>query len=97
MPDHHWSDCALHSLPARFPGPCDCGKVKAGIESARASGRPGEILVVRLKSFVELWKARSTFVRENLGTPRHYLQTIAKRIGLGPRRRRSREYGAPPS
>lgn len=97
MSEVHWSDCALHSLPARWPGPCDCGKAKADIQSAKASCRPFGILAARLQIFRQLWQARIAYLHENLGSLAHYRQIAAKRIGLNRRRYRSQEHEAPRS
>jgi hypothetical protein len=53
MSDNHWSSCALHSGPARFPAPCDCGGIQPG-------GR-----FIRLRNTLALWRARVAWKSEN--------------------------------
>lgn len=79
----HLSSCALHSGPARWPMPCDCGGItddrQPGSRSSHSDCTRGEAL----QSFVVLWSARISYLRENRESLSHYRQTVATRLGLG--------------
>ena len=93
----HLSDCALHNLPALWPHACDCGVAKADIERAKASCRVDYILAAHARKWRQLWSAQIAYLRENRGSLRHYLRTVASSLGLDRRRRRNREHVAPRS
>lgn len=65
----HYSSCALHSGPARFPNPCDCGGIKDDKRSGRVLNHSGYSRRVRARNFAQLWTARSIWLNENLAIP----------------------------
>lgn len=97
MFSEHWSDCALHSGPARFPMPCDCAGLKGGTRSGSASYHWGYTWVVAVRNIGQLWRARLVWLRENHEIPARCRLKAAMRKASGHRRGRSRQYEAPPS
>jgi hypothetical protein len=91
MSTKHWSDCALHSGPARWPHACDCGGVKDDTQFERASYRLGYIPVAALENILHLWSARLVWLRESHASPLRSLQRVASRIASGRHRCRSLE------
>lgn len=85
----HWSSCSLHSGPARFPMPCDCGGFIDDTQSVLVSNRLGYSLFVGLRNFVQLWKARIIWKRENHETLSRFLLEVAKHSKLNRRQNRS--------
>jgi hypothetical protein len=77
----HYSDCALHNLPAAFPMPCDCG-IKDDVGRGILWRRFGYILALRLQSFYLLWLHRIYWKRENHETLGRFLLTVAKHSAL---------------
>jgi hypothetical protein len=82
MLSDHWSDCALHSGPAKWPMPCDCGGITGGIESGSWFYRWGYSRAVGLRNFLQLLKARLVWLRENHESPLRYLRIAASRKAL---------------
>ena|SRR3990167_9149252 len=81
----HWSSCALHSGPARWPMPCSCGGIK-GDTPPDQSCRPTDYSQAEvLRRFGQLWKARLIWKRENHASLGLFL-TTAMRSGSGRRR-----------
>jgi hypothetical protein len=77
----HYSDCALHDFPARYPMPCNCG-VKYDTRHEKLFDRLGYTLALRLQSFYLLWLHRIFWKRENHETLGCFLLTVAKHSAL---------------
>lgn len=78
MFENHWSSCALHNGPARWPMPCDCGGFKDDKLSEPMLNRSDCSPVGALKKWLQLWKARIIWKRENRESLGHFLRTVAK-------------------
>lgn len=68
MPQH-WSDCALHRGPAYWPMPCDCGTVRSDKPPSALCDHSGYSRGERLRMFVQLWRARLSWMRESHASP----------------------------
>ena len=80
MFEDHWLSCTLHSGPARWPRPCDCGGITNDKLYVQASGRLGYTPAGHLRSFVQLWKARTVYLYESHASPLRFLRRVAMRL-----------------
>lgn len=80
MFNDHWSSCALHSGPARWPRSCDCGGITDDKLSDQVSGRLGCSPVEGLGNFVQLWIARKVYLCESHASPLRCLRRVAMRL-----------------
>ncbi len=69
MFSEHWSNCALHSGPARWPRRCDCGGISVGRQSGAWWNRWGYTLAGIARNEARLWQARSIWLRESHASP----------------------------
>lgn len=92
----HWSSCALHSGPARWPMSCDCGGFRGDTQSDLASDHSDCSRGAVLRNFVQLWKARLVWIRENHEIPARCRLKAAMHRALGRRHDHSQPYEAPP-
>ncbi|MDI1232431.1 MAG: hypothetical protein PSU93_14930 [Methylobacter sp.] len=82
MPKGHYSDCSLHSLPAEFPMPCDCGGFKDGTQSSTWWNHSDYTPIVKLRNFYLLWQTRIFWKDETASSFPVFLLTIAKHSRL---------------
>lgn len=87
----HWSSCALHSGPARWPRPCDCGGFTGGKAPGQGSSREGYSPAVVLRNAAQLWTARAVYLCENHAIPALIRLKAAMRSALRRRRNQCRE------
>jgi len=78
MPKGHYSDCSLHSLPANFPMPCDCGGFKCDTQCATWWNHSDYSLVVKMRNFYLLWQARLFWKDETASSFPEFLLIIAR-------------------
>jgi len=94
MFEDHWSSCALHSGPAKWPHACDCGGITSDRLSGRAYCRWGYTPALALRRFGQLWMARKVWLYESHASPLRFLQRAAIRLASRLRRCLPQEDGA---
>ena len=90
MFSEHWSSCALHAAPARWPTPCNCGGFTDSKRPDQSFHHVGYSLVAALRNYRQLWQARLVWKRENRASLYQFLKA-AMRLRSGHRPRHNRE------